>query len=209
MEYFTDVLDRRTGQLVSVSEGDWITLSELGQVCCVGPREVRTILRAMGVVEVEGVAKHQRHRLATWVVQRGWGRRIVRRGAVPFDVVGPQLRAWIADRWDETLSHIASQASAPSIEARRALGVFNSERLHGPLSVQQSVSWLACAFPHLTQTEMAMVLDVTQQLVGKYLSIRGDQLREARKLKEMDMEERMAQRRTHWVNVPPEHRRDW
>jgi hypothetical protein len=194
MEYVEEVLDRTTGQLNVVSKGDWITVTELADLYGVGPRVVRDILRRMDVLVIEGAAKHQRHRLAAWVVQQGWGRRIEKRGAIPFDVVGPELRDWIAARWRRTCEEMVNKATAPSLEARAALADFNQGRLHGNLSVEQAVSWLAWFFPGLTQTEMGMVLNVTQQLVAKYLNRRAKQLRDARELKNMDLDERKSVR---------------
>lgn len=172
MEYFEEVLDRRSGELVTVSQGEWITVSELGELYGVGRREVRTILRKMGVLDVEDSATHGRHRLAKWITEEGWGRRIERKGKIPFDVIGPKLREWIALRWDTTLQLLQQEASKPSLRARSELAAFTSSRLTGKLSVQEGVSWLADHFPELTQSEMAMVLDVTQQLVSKFLVIR-------------------------------------
>ncbi|MGN6489080.1 MAG: hypothetical protein ACTHLT_14860 [Devosia sp.] len=97
MEYFDEIFDRRTGELIKVSVGEWTTVTELGELHGVGRMRVRTILREMGVLQIEGAARHQRHRLAPWVVQRGWGKRIEKKGTVPFDVVGPELRAWVAE----------------------------------------------------------------------------------------------------------------
>ncbi|RYG86409.1 MAG: hypothetical protein EON59_10075, partial [Alphaproteobacteria bacterium] len=162
MEYFEEVLDRRSGELVPVSKGDWITVSELGELHGVGRREVRTILRKMGVLHVEASASHGRHRLAKWIVEEGWGRRIERKGEYPFDVVGPKLREWIDTRWDATFQALMQEASNSSLVARAALAAFTSSRLTGELSVQQAVSWLADHFEDLTQVEMSMVLDVTQ-----------------------------------------------
>jgi len=195
MEYYDEVLDRTTGQLNRVSLGDWITITELADLYGVGKREIRDILRRMDVLVVEGAAKHQRHRLAAWVVQKEWGRRIEKRGTYPFDVVGPDLRVWIAERWEKTIEERDGETSLPSFVARQALAEFNTTRLSGNLSVQAAVSWLSCHSPHLSQTEMALVLDVTQQLVAKYLNIRAKQLKDARELRNMDIDERQALRR--------------
>lgn len=194
MEYFHEVFDRKTGELQKVSQGDWITITELGQLHQVGPRQVRTILRKMGVLVVEGAATHQRHRLASWVVHQEWGKRVEKRGTVPFDVVGPELQAWIASRWSGTVAEVARESTAASTQARTALDAFKKTRQSGELEIQPSVSWLVCHYPHLTQKEMAAVLDVTQQLVAKYMNIRTAQLREARALREMDLDERKLQR---------------
>lgn len=198
MEYFDEVLDRSSGELIRVSRGDWIAVTELGQLHGVGPRKTRTILRAMDVLQVEGAEKHQRHRLTAWVVQRGWGRRIEKRGAVPFDVVGPALRAWVDERWEETTRRLSRAAGQKAVYAREALHRFTETRSGRELSVQQAVCWLACYFEELTQVEMASVLDVTQQLVAKYLNIRTSQLREARALKAMDPDERKELRSDRW-----------
>lgn len=194
MEYFDDVLDRTTGELKTISKGDWITVTELGTLYRVGRREVRTVLRHMGVLVTEGAARHQRHRLAAWVVQREWGKRIEKKGRVPFDVLGPDVRAWIGERWEQTKDDIASEATAPSLLARAALEDFKATRDRKDLPVQAAVSWLADHFPTLTQTEIAMVLDVTQQLVAKYLAARAALLREAKRLAAMDLDERQKER---------------
>ncbi|SEQ52079.1 hypothetical protein SAMN05428969_3342 [Devosia sp. YR412] len=201
MEYFDEVFDRKTGELHKVSKGDWITITELGQLRGMGPRRVRTILRKMGVLVVEGAASHHRHRLAAWVLQKGWGKRIEKRGTVPFDVVGPELQDWAASRWDGMVADIDLETSAASTEALADLKAFKKTRLSGDLDTQPAISWLACHHPHLTQMEMAAVLDVTQQLVAKYLNFRSTQLREARALLKLDLDVRQAQRRDLWVNV--------
>lgn len=194
MEFFEEVFDRKTGELQKVSQGDWITITELGQLHGVGPRQVRTILRKMEVLVVEGAATHQRHRLAGWVVHQGWGRRIEKRGTVPFDVVGTELQAWIASRWSGTVAEIARETTAASTKARADLEAFKKTRLSGDLEIQPSVIWLVSQHPHLTQKEMAAVLDVTQQLVAKYVNFRATQLRDARALRAMDLDERQRQR---------------
>lgn len=192
MEYFEEVLDRRSGELVTVSKGDWITISELGELHGVGRREIRTILRKMGVLQIEGSATHGRHRLATWIVTEGWGRRIERKGEYPFDVVGPKLREWIESRWGETLQVLQEEATNASLAARAALADFNSTRLTERLSVQEAVSWLADHFGHLTQEEMSMVLNVTQQVVSKYLNMRNATRRELLRRRDTDPDILMA-----------------
>lgn len=140
MEYFEEVLDRKTGELVTGSKGDWITVTELGLLNGVGRREVRTILRHMEVLVTEGAARHQRHRLTSWVVERGWGKRIERKGQVPFDVLGPDVREWIAERWEQTKDDIASEATSQSLTARAALEAFKASRHRHDLTVQAAVS---------------------------------------------------------------------
>lgn len=192
MEYFEEVINRSTGELTKVSHGDWITITELGDLHGAGPREARTILRKMEVLHVEGAARHQRHRLASWVTQKGWGKRIERRGSIPFDVVGPDLRKWVAARWEQTIAELTKETTGAAAAAREALRKFNSTRSNGDLSTQQAVTWLICHFPDLTQSDMASILGVTQQLVSKFKAIRDRQLQDARALKAMDPDERHA-----------------
>lgn len=161
MEYKNEVLDRRTGELVSVSIGDWITISELGSHYDVGRREVRTILRRMEFLHVEGGRNHQRHRLCDWVVEKGWGKRLQRKNGnqtIPFDVIGPEAQSWIAGRWSATVEAIETSRSAPALSARAALVAFRDERNRfratvgrDEMAVEEQVSWLAYYFPALTQ----------------------------------------------------------
>ncbi len=194
MNYVEEVLDRATGEMVTVSKGDWITITELGARHGVGQREVRTVLRQLGVLVVEGTGSHQRHRLAAWVVRQRGGKRIEKRGAYPFDVVSPEMQEWIGERWSSALEAIADEATAPSLTARDALATFNAGRRKGPLTVQEAVSWLADHFSGLTQAEVAMVLSVTQQLVSRHLNVRSKQRREAIALRATDLEQRRALR---------------
>jgi hypothetical protein len=194
MEYFEEVLDRKSGELTKVSQGHWIKVSELGQLFGVGRREVRSVLRQMGVLAVEGAASHQRHRLAAWVVHREWGRRIEKKGMVPFDVLGPELRQWMAERWQSTVEAIAADTSSRSLVARAALDRFKVVTGRSNLSAQEEVSWLADFFPELTQVETGMVLNVSQQLVGRFRAIRTKQRSDAIALRAMDLDDRQAMR---------------
>jgi hypothetical protein len=183
MKYTEHTLDRRTGELVEVSAGDWITLTELGEMKGVTPRRIRTILREMGFLYVEGGRAHNRHRLTPEVVKQGFGRHIPAKPPsvrYPFDVVSPAGREWIEARWSETLAALEAQQARPVIlQAREALNAFRAGRL-SDLSVQGCVLWLCDHFPDLTHTEMASILDVTQQAVSRYVSIRSRQRTSAR-----------------------------
>jgi hypothetical protein len=147
MHYVEEILDRATGEMVTVSKGNWITITELGERYGVGQREVRTILRRLGVLVVEGTSSHQRHRLAPWVVRQGGGKRIEKRGTYPFDVLSPEMQEWIDQRWSTTLRAITDEATAPSLAAREALASFNNSRLRGPLTVQQGWAGLPTTSP--------------------------------------------------------------
>jgi ribosomal protein S25 len=53
MNYTAETLDRATGELKEVSLGNWITVTELGERYGVGPKQVRTILHHMGLLQSE------------------------------------------------------------------------------------------------------------------------------------------------------------
>jgi hypothetical protein len=175
MQYTDHVFDRRTGEVVEVSAGDWITITELGELMGVSSRRIRTILREMGFLYVQGGRAHNRHRLMPWVIQCGFGRHIPAKPPKvrhPFDVIGPQGRQWIEARWADTLIAMeAKPARSAVIEAKERLDCFRAQRLND-LNVQGCVHWLCDSFPDLTHTEMATILDVTQQLVSRYVSLR-------------------------------------
>lgn len=112
MEYHQDLLDRATGELVRVSMGDWITLTEFADMKEVGHRQVRAILADLGFLVSEGHGRNLKLRLAHWVTERGWGRRQRSFGGTPFDVIGPEGRRWIEDRWDGAVGEF-SELSPP------------------------------------------------------------------------------------------------
>jgi len=178
MLYTSQVLDRKTGELVTIDNGDWITITELGELYNTGSRRTRTILRNMDFLQVEGGGKQHRHRLSPWVTDRGWGKRIQTKGAIPFDVIGPDARSWIAERWSQTVALIEEEQNAPIREAKAALEAFRDERnsyrrshgsRHPDMEVTEMVSWLDHFFPRLSHSEIAGILDVSQQLVSRYL----------------------------------------
>lgn len=187
MEYSEHTLDRRTGELVEVSAGDWITITELGELNGVGPHRVRTILREMDFLYVEGGRAHNRHRLTPNVVKRGFGKHIPAkppRVRHPFDVISPAGREWIEGRWSETIAALEAKQTRPVIiQAHEALNAFRAGRF-GDLNVQGGVLWLSDHFPDLTHTEMAGILNVTQQLVSRYAGVRSRQRLSAIRRKE-------------------------
>lgn len=187
MEYSEHTLDRRTGELVEVSAGDWITITELGEMKGVGPRRVRTILREMDFLYVEGGRAHNRHRLTPNVVKRGFGKHIPAkppRVRYPFDVISPAGRAWIECRWSETIAALEAKQTRPVIiQATEALNAFRAGRLTD-LDVQGCVIWLSDHFPDLTHTEMAGILDVTQQVISRYAGVQSRQRSSAMRRKE-------------------------
>lgn len=194
MEYTEQTLDRRTGELLTISHGDWVTISELGDLYGVGRRTVRVILRAMDFLHVEGGGSHQRHRLSTWVTTRGWGKSIEPRFGTPFDVISPEGQAWIAERWQAASDRVNAERSSPSLAAGAALTKFADDRdryrrLIGqePMALVEKVSWLVVHFPNLSQSEMASILLVTQQLVSRYMNERTKQLRDLKAARSRDV----------------------
>ncbi|MGU3284624.1 hypothetical protein [Methylobacterium mesophilicum] len=184
MEYVQHVLDRKTGELIEVSSGNWITITELGEAKCVTPHRVRTVLRAMDFLYVEGGRAHNRHRLMPWVIQQGYGKHVPARKPVirfPFDVVSPAGQAWIEARWSDAVTALDAQPHRPVVgQAREALATFVGGRL-GELDVHGRVLWLRDHFPALSDTEVASILDVTQQLVSRYARLQERQ-RQSRRL---------------------------
>lgn len=185
MIYRYEVLDRKTGELVSVDQGDWITIAELGQLFGLGRRQTTTVLRHLDFLQVEGGGRNSRHRIADWVEAKGWGKRLHRKAdKFPFDVIAPPAVEWIRKRWPDAVAAIERKTfSGPVGEAKAALADFQAAHGRKEMTVQMMVCWLADFFPDLTQQQMAGVLDVSQQLVSRFLTIRSEQLKEAKALK--------------------------
>lgn len=179
MLYTEEKLDRSTGELITVSRGEWITVTELGALYGVSRIKVREVLREMDFLFVPGGQAHQRHRLRPWVVQAGFGKFIpVKKGGprFPFDVVSPAGQAWIEARWDEAVSAIDADANKPGIaEARQALIAFQAREGRTPLSVQGQVLWLCDHHPSLSHAEAASIIGVSQQLVSRHASVQRQQ----------------------------------
>ncbi|GJE46526.1 hypothetical protein [Methylobacterium soli] len=175
MLYTEEVLDRRTGTLNTISIGDWVTLTELGELHGVGSREVRSILRQIDIISIEGRGKNTRHRLQPWFVERGYGKRVTpTKRRSPFDVIGPEGRLWIKSHWVEAVAALEAERSVPKVvEARIALATFQAREGRTPLSVKQSIYWLCHHYPDLMHTEMASIINVSQQLVSREVKIRA------------------------------------
>lgn len=174
MEYFQEVLDRSSGQLLKISQGDWITISELGEVMGAGKRETRTILREMGFLVVEGSARNTRHRLASWVMEREWGRRITRKGSYPFDVIGPDARRWVEERWEDAAQGVRDLCPEAQT-AKSHLVAFLSRRRNPDMPPQEQVCWLCDFYPGLSQSEKGRIIGISQQLVSRFEEVRSRQ----------------------------------
>lgn len=191
MEYTRQVLDRSTGELVIVSIGEWKTITEVADSFGIGSRHFRVVLRRLDFLQLEYVGKDWRHRLAPWVTDQGWGKRLRRNHgerSTPFDVISPEAQEWIAQHLTSVLAEMEAEVS-PEIEtAVAALDDFRNARNEyraklkdsKEMSVEEMVRWLSDYFPKLSQPEIATALHVSQQLVSRYQDERSKSLKYAR-----------------------------
>ena len=185
MKYTNEIIDRKTGEIISVSSGDWLTLAELAEFLSCGRRKMTVILKELNFLQLENDGRYNRHRLAEWVTTKGWGRRLHCKGSqYPFDVVSPDAVLWLVDRWEQAVQDYHDKTYTAEIDAaRESLQRFQSDRGRSDMTVQMMVCWLTDTLPELTQEKIAGVLDVTQQVVSKFLKTRSKQLSELREMK--------------------------
>jgi hypothetical protein len=178
MHYTDEIIDRMTGELVSVSKGNWITIAELAELFGVGRRQASTILREMDFLVVVGSGKNSRHQIAPWVSARGWGqtnRRMTDK--YPFDVISPEAVQWISERWSKAAAAVRERThDGPVAEAASALEDFKTTRDRNGMSVEGQARWLIDHFPHLTHQQISDVLSVTRQVIDRYMKVRQRQL---------------------------------
>lgn len=174
MRYTEEILDRQTGDLISVDKGHWITLGELAQLLKIGRRQLTTVLREMNFLQIEGVGKHTRHRIRDWVVEAGLGKRNKRKSdSMPFDVISPEAVRWIMMRWQDALGAVEDRRDVrPVAEARQALENFQVSRDRHDLTTQGQFAWLADHFPNLTHQQIADALHVSRQLIDRFMKAR-------------------------------------
>jgi hypothetical protein len=182
VEYVTEELDRSTGDLVAISLGDWITVTELGESYGVGPKQVRAILHHLGMLQSES----GRYRLSPRAVEQGFGKRIEasKSRKYPFDVISPLGQTIIGQEWHYVLADLEAERTANSQVkgAGEALASFKQHR-SSELTTQQEVCWLLDHFPDLLLEEIAVVLPVTRSLVSRYAKLRSRQLDYAKRLR--------------------------
>lgn len=152
-------------------------MSELAELLRCGRREMTAILKDLDFVQIEESGRYSRYRLSNWVIAKGWGRRLRCKGSkYPFDVVSPDAAFWLIDRWEQAKSDYHDRThNADVVAAKQALQRFQDDRGRWQMSVQEMVSWLADHLPGLSQEKIAAVLDVTQQVVSKFLNRRSKQ----------------------------------
>ncbi|TCR81533.1 hypothetical protein EV561_112105 [Rhizobium sp. BK376] len=194
MEYTKQVLDRSTGELVTISTGEWRTITEVADMHSIGGRKFRVVLRRLNFLQLEYVGEDWRHRLAPWVTERGWGKRLRRNfgeRSTPFDVVSPEAQEWIGQHLALVLAEMEAEVSPEIATAVAALDGFRTARNEyrakltdgREMSVEEMVRWMSDYFPKLSQPEIATALDVSQQLVSRYQDQRSKSLKRARALR--------------------------
>lgn len=188
MQYTSEIFDRKTGEMVSIDQGHWITMEELSEVFKIGRRQLATVLHQMNFLQIEGTGRNARNRIRDWVIAKGYGKRNKRKSDdMPFDVVSAEGVRWIAERWKAAKKAVEEKTSAPAKEAREALREFQKFR-SGPMCGRQEIHWLADHFPHLTHDQMAQALSLSRQLVTRFMRIRSEQIANAKALRERHRE---------------------
>jgi hypothetical protein len=174
MLYTAEQLDRSTGDLRIVSLRDWITVTELGRKYGLGPKQIRSALHHLGMLQIEG----NRLRLTQKAVHLGYGRRhdFPKRHKYPFDMISPLGQKVIAENWEWLLTDIAEEKqSKPKLKAASAALSAAKEKRSGEMTTQMDVCWLRDHFPDLTQDEIASLNDSPQSLVNRYAKLQAKQ----------------------------------
>jgi hypothetical protein len=170
MEYTTQELDRSTGDLKTVSLGEWFTVSELAEHYGVGKKRFRIILHHMGLL---GQEKDGRYMLFLDTIKKGLGKRLKGKEGYPFNVLSPMCQSLIAEAWKDTVADLEADEALAVNEhtksARQALDLFKAARPEREWTTREEVSWLAYYHPWLSHRQIAEVLDISQVMVSRYL----------------------------------------
>lgn len=186
MEYTTEVLDRTTGDLKTVSLGNWVSVTEYGTYKGVGSRQVRAILSHLGLLQEQlevsstGNARVTRRRLTDEAIRAGLGKRIYPRkaGSYPFDILSPEGQSWADLRWDGAVKTMASEiASNPIVTtAKECLDRFKASR-RSEMTPQMEVCFLSDHFPDLLQVDICRITGASPRMVSLHVNTRADQIR--------------------------------
>jgi hypothetical protein len=167
MEYFREVIDRASGELATVSLGEWITVTELGRRYGVGRLKVRLILHHMGFLAREG----RSFRLPWHHVEKGYGKRHeATRKRRAFDVISPLGQQLIDEAWADTVEDYESDlcSEAGIDQAKDALAKFKLTRLPGQqLDTVMQIHWLLDFFPQLTDVAVADIIDCDRSFASR------------------------------------------
>jgi hypothetical protein len=183
MEYTTTVLNRFTGATEAISLGDWITITELGEMYAVGPKRVRQVLYHMGLLQRETTNGKTEYRLTKDAIGKGLGRRnLIKTGRMAgktFDVISPKGRDLIRQAWEDTITDLDldSVITHEVQEANKRLNEYDWSR-HTHLDKQGRFLWAKYHYPDLTNDQYAFIAGVEVKTIEKYQKIRRDQLAE-------------------------------
>ncbi|WP_152536033.1 hypothetical protein [Mesorhizobium loti] len=186
MEYTTEVLDRTTGDLKTVSLGSWISVTEYGASKGVGSRQVRAILSHLGLLQEQlevsksGNSRVTRRRLTNEAVKAGLGKCIYpkKAGSYPFDVLSPEGQSWADLRWDDAVKTMASEIASNPIAttAKECLDQFKLSRL-SDMTPQMEVCFLSDHFSDLLQVDICRITGASPRMVSLHVNTRADQIR--------------------------------
>jgi hypothetical protein len=170
MLYQAEVLDRQTGELVSICKGEWITVTELGRAFGLGSRQVRQVLYHLGWV-FPTAGGRGRYCLTPDAIRRGLGNSIPKsKSGRPFDVISPLGQEKFANEIQDALRAISDKETVDVVKARRALETFKAARLdRNAWNTRMEVSWVSAFWPALSQDEIAAALNISKQLVSYHL----------------------------------------
>ncbi|MER9624057.1 hypothetical protein NKI98_21950 [Mesorhizobium sp. M0222] len=186
MEYTTELLDRTTGDLHTVSLGNWVSVTEYGASKSVGPRQVRAILSHLGLLQEQlevsksGHSRVARRRLTDEAVKAALGKRIYPRkaGSYPFDVLSPEGQSWIDLRWDHAVKAMAAEITSNPLvtTAKECLDRFKASR-RSDMTPQMEVCFLSDHFPGLPQVDICRITGASPRMVSLHVNTRADQIR--------------------------------
>lgn len=173
MQYTTEVLDRRSGELVSLDLGVFVTVSELGQALGLTPRKIRKVLHVLDMASPEG--SRGNYRLTREAVAKGYGRRIDRpkKGRYAFDTISPAGQQLVRERLGWALVEIEQQRVPLADTMSACLDAFKARRaaLKFPeLTLKGEVAWLSDHFPNAGSEEIASATGGAAGKVRQYLS---------------------------------------
>lgn len=183
--YEAQILERQTGELLTIGLGTWVTVTELGEMLGLSPRRIRKVLHVLELAQPEG--RGGNYRLTRAAIERGIGKRIdrpraSRKGrAHPFDVISPTGQKYVRHNLSAALEKLSEGRSRKAAPMRSAIEAYKQDREHAGLSrltLQMETYWLAQQFPDALQAEIAEALEAAPGVVRAYLAGREKQLRE-------------------------------
>jgi hypothetical protein len=184
MIYEREVLNRQTGELVSIDAGDWITVTELGECLDLGSRQIRKLLNRLGWVEADYSSYSSRgaYRINDFAVRCGFGRRITPAKGFPFDIISPAGQDAVLKDFEALMAaEEAEKATDPLVvQSRRALDEYREDYPKKLVTLREEVDWLDFHCPGLEAPQVALVLDTNAALVRKHRSLAEKQRRRKR-----------------------------